>query len=279
MKMEKLSEEDKIKFKEIPKFVWDGLHETPKTITELETERNEKYKGDSEQLEFKNSRLWFNKKDMDDFVARKLNINPNKWGTDKSKNRFYKEVAKEISHLRDPKGKIVDWKFGFPRYGIWRLVNSEEEQAILSFEDGNYSCPVLESSVVRRTKQEKFRRELIKEYDCKCIFCGFGNEAYLRAAHIVPFIEMQENDPENAMNPRNGLLLCALCDIAFERGDIIVNENYQIIQTDELLENAEKYSKNASWILDMKEKLEVKESSQFKPETKYLKWKMELNYK
>jgi hypothetical protein len=273
----KYTEDEKSKFKDIGKMVREGFDEEAKSINQLEDERSEEYVGDSEQEKFKTRNIWHNKVDLDIFVAEKLNLNPEKWGKDKSKNTFYKRVANAISKLRN-EGEIVDWKFGLPRHGIWRLANNEETQEISSFENNDYSCPVLKTSVVGRTKQEKFRKELIKEYDCKCVFCGFGNESYLRAAHIVPFAEMQENEPENAVNPANGLLLCALCDIAFEKGDIMVGEGLQIIQTDKLLKSAEKNNTIAAWILNIKEKVDIKSSSKFRPGLKFLKWKIELNF-
>ncbi len=272
----KYSEDEKAKFKDIEKTVWEGLHKEAKSINQLEEERREEYVGDSEQVEFKTKSIWHNKIDLDIFVGKKLNLNPKKWGEDKSKNTFYKRVANAISKLRN-EGEIVDWKYGLPRYGIWRLTNDEETQKISSFENEDYSCPVLKLSVVGRTKQEKFRKELLKEYEGKCIFCGFGNDAYLRAAHIVPFAEMQENEPENAVNPANGLLLCALCDIAFEKGDIKVGEDYQIIQTDKLLKSAETNLTIGTWISNIKDRLEIKSACKFKPDVKFIKWKNELN--
>ena len=109
------------------------------------------------------------------------------------------------------------------------------------------------------------------------MFCEFEIECYLRAAHIVPFALIQEHDPENSVNSTNGLLLCALCDIAFEVGDIFVNEEYEIIETDELLASGEKNLTINSWISNIKDKLKINPLSKFKPDIKYLKWKIELN--
>ena len=150
-----LTEEEREKFRNIKKTVWEGLHEKAKPIKQLEEERREEYVGDPEQKEIRTQSIWHNKTDLDTFVAEKLNLNPGKWGKDKSKNTFYKRVANAISKLRHD-GEIVDLKYGLPRYGIWRLTNNEEKQAISSFQDGDYSCPSLKSSVVRRTKQGKF---------------------------------------------------------------------------------------------------------------------------
>lgn len=113
-------------FDQIPKFVRLGLQEPGKTIDQLESERNKKYDCDEEQENYRSDLIWHNKEDLDKFVAKKLDVDPEKWGIDKSQNYFYKMVANSISDLRDNK-KIIDLKSGPSRYGIWRLVNPDVE--------------------------------------------------------------------------------------------------------------------------------------------------------
>lgn len=442
-----LTEEEKGKFNEIKKMVWVGLQEKAKSIVQIKNERIMKIPGDLEQEEFDTRSIWHNKRDIDRFVAEKLELNPEKWGRDKAVNIFYKKVANEISKLRK-RGLIVDWNYN-ARAGIWRLKNSindleksfltdlekkglgkthiqvlekfhifkrkiildstelrgirgespiqpdsmvdkphylhnlvrgvykpagddyalsiqtnpnskwgmeinfddenwtinydfEDENkysadieslkkcyeknipigviykhkkavneilglgkiqnhkgtifeivnfmpdetlkieekgkkyAISKCEEKDYSCPNLKSSVIRRTKQKWFREILLEEYEHRCAFCNFGIEDYLKSAHIVPFALMQEQDPKNSMNPANGLLLCALCDVAFENGDIIVNEDYQIIGDERLQEKSKIDPTIKSWISNIKDYLEIKISAEFKPDVKFLKWKTEL---
>jgi len=272
-----LTSDEREKFKEIQKMVWLGLHEQAKSMEQLEKEKERKIPGDVEQEKFRTQSVWHNKTDLDRFVAKRLNLHPDKWGTDKSKNIFYQKVVSEISKLREEE-KIVDLKHN-RRTGIWRLNTSdmeEKEQAISKCEEGDYSCPRLEGSIIRRYKQPWFRDALLKEYDHKCAFCGFEIEDYLRGAHIVPFSVMQDEDPDNAMNPSNGLLLCALCDISFEKGDIRVNEDFQIIGDKKLQELSETNPAIKSWISNINDKLDIKTSAKFKPDVKFLKWKTEL---
>jgi hypothetical protein len=190
----------------------------------------------------------------------------------------HKKGVNEILGL----GKITNHKgtlfeiVNFDPVNEQELEHKGEEYALSEFQNGDYSCPSLKSSAIRRIKQEEFRKELLKEYDYKCIFCGLGKENYLRGAHIVPFAVMQKNEPENSMNPVNGLLLCVLCDIAFEKGDIIVDEQYQIISNEKLKELSETDTAIKSWISNIKDDLEIKTSAKFKPDIKYLKWKIEL---
>lgn len=440
-----LTDEEKEKFKEIPKIVWLKLQEKGKSIEEIEKERGGKeIPGDNDQIEFRKQSIWHNKTDMDAFVAKKLNVNPKKWGKDLSENTFYKNVANSISKLRKD-DKIIDWnptaqgiwrltnktqEFSFseklnkkgltkthiqvlekfhifrrriihdsteirgirgespippdsivdePHYlhnlvrgvykpsgdeyalsiqtnpnskwgieinfddknwainydfedsekyssdieslkkcfesnipigviykhekgineilGLGKIVNHQgtlfeivnfvpdediqlekkaEKYALTQCNDGDYSCPNLKSSIIRRTKQEWFRKTLLEEYEHKCAFCSFSHDVYLKSSHIVPFAIMQKQDPKNSMNPSNGLLLCALCDIAFEMGEISVNEEYEIIGNDELNELSQKNQTVKSWITNIKDKLDIKQSSRFKPDQTFLKWKSEL---
>ncbi|RNJ79843.1 MAG: HNH endonuclease, partial [Nitrosopumilus sp. B06] len=190
-------------------------------------------------------------------------------------NPVYKKIAGEIIKLRKNK-KLVDWRFGDPRYGIWRLATSVEKRAIQSYQNKDYSSPIKHTSVIRRTKQTQFRSDLLDSFH-HCLFCKFKMDTYLRAAHIVPFSEMQRHEPKNTMNPVNGLLLCTLCDIAFERGAITVDEDYHISPTRELKILSEPDTANACWLSKIDRKLRIKASSKIEPDTRYLKWKLELN--
>ena len=79
-----------------------------------------------------------------------------------------------------------------------------------------------------RTKQQEFRRILLSQYKKRCVFCGFACEEYMTAAHIVPYSVMRRDHPEDAMSPVDGLLLCRLCDTAFETGSVILEPDYRI---------------------------------------------------
>jgi len=123
-RLTKRSQSDFEKFRNIPNMVWIGLHEKGKTINQIEREKEQNFPGDHDQEKFREQPIWHNKTDLDLFVASKLEIDPDKWGTDKSKNLFYKSVANSISKLRE-EDKIIDWRHEeqqiLKRTGIWRL--------------------------------------------------------------------------------------------------------------------------------------------------------------
>lgn len=140
----------------------------------------------------------------------------------------------------------------------------------------DFSAGGSETTVFVREKQNVFRDMLLQEYDKKCAFCDFGIVEYLTAAHIVPFNIMRKEDEQNAMNPSDGLLLCKLCDIAFESGDIKVTESYGIIPSRMLKEQAHENQSVNSWLSRLKDKIHVKNDSRYAPDKKYLKRKIQL---
>ncbi len=82
-----------------------------------------------------------------------------------------------------------------------------------------YFLPDKPAVAKARVAQKMFRQMMRVNYDDSCAFCGFPEEGVLVAAHIARYAD----DPANRLNPHNGLLLCRLCDGAFELGMISIN--------------------------------------------------------
>lgn len=61
-------------------------------------------------------------------------------------------------------------------------------------------------------KQDKFRKDILKAYDYKCVVCGIQETKILRAAHIVPVAEGGSDEIQN------GICLCTNHEIAFDKG-------------------------------------------------------------
>jgi hypothetical protein len=72
-----------------------------------------------------------------------------------------------------------------------------------------------ERLVVQRIGQDIFRARLLDYWQGRCPLTGITDTALLRASHIVPWAEC-ENDAER-LDVHNGLLLSALWDAAFDR--------------------------------------------------------------
>lgn len=76
-----------------------------------------------------------------------------------------------------------------------------------------------ERKVRVRLAQNFFRRTVLSAYGVRCCITGLDVPELLRASHIVPW----GKDPNERLNPRNGLCLSALHDAAFDRHLITFN--------------------------------------------------------
>ena len=76
-----------------------------------------------------------------------------------------------------------------------------------------------------RTFQGAFRRDLLRLYKRRCALCGIDVPSFLAASHIIPV----GIDRSIANDRRNGLLLCALHDAAFEDGYFGLSDDFRIV--------------------------------------------------
>lgn len=72
-----------------------------------------------------------------------------------------------------------------------------------------------ERLVVQRIGQDIFRSSLMDYWQGRCPLTGITDPALLRASHIIPWSECE--DDAQRLNVHNGLLLSALWDAAFDR--------------------------------------------------------------
>lgn len=75
-----------------------------------------------------------------------------------------------------------------------------------------------------RVGQSFFRKAVLSAYSFKCCITGLDIPELLIASHIIPW----RFNPENRLNPRNGLALSPLHDRAFDLGLFTISENHQI---------------------------------------------------
>jgi len=173
--------------------------------------------------------------------------------------RNVKKSVNEILGL----GKIIDMQEGsfsivpFQLSGAFSLeeaVDITDKYVNQKIERKDYSAPDAETTVLARVGQSWFRRTLISIYGGMCAFCGFDIEEFLIASHIIPY----SKERENRLNPRNGILLCRMCDYAFENGYLLVTPALKIIKTKELVGRSKNNAAVASWISTIKEIVEPK---------------------
>lgn len=77
-----------------------------------------------------------------------------------------------------------------------------------------------------RLGQGKFRADLLRLWQHRCALTGCGIEEVLRASHICPW---RDSDNEARLDPNNGLLLAAHVDALFDRYLISFNDNGDLL--------------------------------------------------
>lgn len=88
-----------------------------------------------------------------------------------------------------------------------------------------------------RIGQDFFRTTVRSAYDYRCCITGLSIPSLLVASHIVPW----RDDAANRVNPRNGLLLSALHDKAFDRGVLTIADNMTVRVSPKYTESADSY--------------------------------------
>lgn len=111
-------------------------------------------------------------------------------------------------------------------------ANEEDFQGNLSEWEGHGFDRPIDSTA--RVGQSFFRATILSAYSQRCCITSLAVPRLLVASHIVPW----RVDLHNRVNPRNGLLLSALHDKAFDAGFITVNENYTVRVSEAYREDA-----------------------------------------
>ncbi len=84
-------------------------------------------------------------------------------------------------------------------------------------------------NILARIGQGKFRDDLFKFYNGKCLITGISVPAMLTASHIKPWSESRED--ASCRDPANGILLSANIDRLFDRRLISINPTTLLIET------------------------------------------------
>lgn len=75
-----------------------------------------------------------------------------------------------------------------------------------------------------RVNQRFFRSTVLTSYQSRCCITGLAIPSLLTASHIAPWAK----DPNNRMNPRNGLCLNLLHHKAFDEGLITITPEFRV---------------------------------------------------
>ncbi|MCO5089344.1 MAG: HNH endonuclease, partial [Methylobacteriaceae bacterium] len=107
---------------------------------------------------------------------------------------------------------------------------NEAAQAEYAFEDRE-GLDVI-GTATRRVNQGFFRLMIIASYESRCAITGISDDRLLVASHI----DTWASNPQQRLNPRNGLCLNYLHDRAFETGLIAVAPDLSILYSSKLHE-------------------------------------------
>ena len=119
-----------------------------------------------------------------------------------------------------------------------------------------------------RIGQRFFRDALLSAYRGRCCITGLATPELLIASHIVPWHE----DRANRVNPRNGLLLSALHDKAFDRGLITVAEDMTVRVGSGLADEGDSFFAEAIGAYDGRP---IELAEKFQPEREFLDYHRE----
>jgi hypothetical protein len=92
-----------------------------------------------------------------------------------------------------------------------------------------------ERMVIQRIGQDVFRDALMDYWGSRCPLTGIQEPALLRASHIVPWADCND---EKRLDVHNGLLLSALWDAAFDKGLISFADDGKVLTSAHLSELA-----------------------------------------
>lgn len=111
-----------------------------------------------------------------------------------------------------------------------QLANIDVESAKLLIEEKDIDFKSREGrEAVREVKtrigQGFFRKMILSQYNGQCCITGLNVPEVLRASHITSWAD----DPENRINPANGLCLSATYDAAFDKHLISFDDDYRMI--------------------------------------------------
>lgn len=86
----------------------------------------------------------------------------------------------------------------------------------------------------QRLHQPAFRTRVLLAYETRCAICSLRHGALLDAAHIVP-----DGEPGGAPITSNGLALCKIHHVAYDRNMLGIDPDYKVAINRELLEEVD----------------------------------------
>ena len=118
------------------------------------------------------------------------------------------EIEAAIDFMGNPKNK---------QKSISDIINLKKLKKSIGFKVKN-------SMQKQRIGQEKFRKNILSNFECRCAVCGISKEELLEAAHIIPI-----EDSKKSGLLKNGISLCIMCHKMFDKGYFSFDNDYKTI--------------------------------------------------
>ena len=199
----------------------------------------------------------YHKLDSEDFELQSPTSSIPKW----------KRNVRNVLQYRKNKGDLIwdgsaNYKLGGDN--ISKSIKSIAENKIKKDYD-NILSKIDETErqtiINQRIGQQVIRKHLLYEYEHKCSMCNIDHPDLLRVSHIILWSE----NIDTRLDIQNTFLLCGLHDLAFEKGFVVIDDDYNIkINTE---------AKGVKQILSSitSKKLSLPKSEVYFPNKEYLK--------
>ena len=106
---------------------------------------------------------------------------------------------------------------------IFNLVDEINKNQFI--ENENLSAEDIERIIKTRKYQDKFRKNVLTNFNSKCCITGISEKKLLIASHIIPWSKNKEKRLDSA----NGLCLFVLYDALFDKGYFSLTDDLKII--------------------------------------------------
>ena len=130
----------------------------------------------------------------------------------------------------DWEGFAVESQQALEGFGLVEQAGTAIDDSMSELQHKGIDRPV---ETTARVGQSFFRKAVLSAYDQRCCITGLAVPRLLVASHIIPW----SHDSANRVNPRNGLLLSALHDRAFDTGLLTINDDMTVRATSAYSDN------------------------------------------
>lgn len=139
-------------------------------------------------------------------------------------------IPKQVARSVDRYSKLLEARFpiGVEEDAAAEMIEgdpAEVEAFREQINKKNYAVPDATATVKTRGSAQKAFAEAVKRnYRYRCAISGILNKDFLVAAHIVPW----SADQKIRLDPSNGICLSLLVDRAFEKGYLLVQDDFTV---------------------------------------------------